>query len=265
MTAPLTPLLELHDLCSGYGKLQVLFGVTLTVGEGEIVALMGSNGAGKTTTLRTIVGQLPAMSGSVALGGKVVIGRQGATEETTPSLLSRFLPKKAVTPDDLVTQGLVLVPEGRGMLRDLSVEENLDVGAYTNKSSSRRKELFERTYDTFPILAERRKQRAGTLSGGQQQMLALGRALMADPRIMLVDEASLGLSPIMTETAFNLIADVNRTSNVAVLLVEQNVLALDLADRAYVLEKGQIVATAEGEEVRSMQGRLREAYLGAGA
>jgi branched-chain amino acid transport system ATP-binding protein len=265
MTAPHAPLLELHDLCSGYGKLQVLFGVTLTVGEGEIVALMGSNGAGKTTTLRTIVGQLPATSGSVLLAGNVVISRQGANETSSPSLLSRLLPKKAVSPDDLVAQGLVLVPEGRGMLRDLTVEENLEVGASTNSNSSRRKELFERTYDTFPILAERRKQRAGTLSGGQQQMLALGRALMADPRIMLVDEASLGLSPIMTETAFNLIADVNRTSNVAVLLVEQNVLALDLADRAYVLEKGQIVATAEGQEVRSMQGRLREVYLGASA
>ena len=259
-----TPLLEVDDLSSGYGKLQVLFGVTLSVAEGEIVALMGSNGAGKTTTLRTIVGQLPTMSGSVSVGGRRVIGRQGAAAGP-PSLLSRLLPKKAVTPDDLVTQGLVMVPEGRGMLRDLSVEENLEVGAYTNNSSARRKELFARAYDTFPILAERRKQRAGTLSGGQQQMLALGRALMADPRIMLVDEASLGLSPIMTETAFSLIADVNRTSNVAVLLVEQNVLALDLADRAYVLEKGQIVATAEGAEVRTMQGRLREAYLGAGA
>ena len=262
----MTPLLEVDDLCSGYGKLQVLFGVTLTVGEGEIVALMGSNGAGKTTTLRTIVGQLPAMSGTVTLAGKVAVGRQGTSEEGgRPSLLSRLSPKKAVSPDDLVPQGLVMVPEGRGMLRDLTVEENLEVGAYTNGSSSRVKELFERAYDTFPILAERRTQRAGTLSGGQQQMLALGRALMADPRIMLVDEASLGLSPIMTETAFSLISDVNRTSGVAVLLVEQNVLALDLADRAYVLEKGQVVATAEGDEVRRMQGLLREAYLGAGA
>lgn len=261
----MTPLLEVDDLCSGYGKLQVLFGVSLTVGEGEVVALMGSNGAGKTTTLRTVVGQLPAMSGSVALGGRTVVGRQGADPEGRPSLLSRLSPRRTVTPDDLVPQGLVMVPEGRGMLRDLTVEENLEVGAYTNRSASRVKELFERAYDTFPILAERRTQRAGTLSGGQQQMLALGRALMADPRIMLVDEASLGLSPIMTETAFSLISDVNRTSGVAVLLVEQNVLALDLADRAYVLEKGQVVATAEGDEVRRMQGLLREAYLGAGA
>jgi branched-chain amino acid transport system ATP-binding protein len=234
-------LLEVRDLCSGYGALQVLYGVSLTVGQGEVVALMGSNGAGKTTTLRTIVGLLRAMDGAVLLEGRVV----------TDS-----------TPEWLVGQGVVMVPEGRGMLRDLTVAENLALGAYSISDKTVVAESLDKAFTTFPILAERREQKAGTLSGGQQQMLALGRALMASPRLMLVDEASLGLSPIMTERAFSLINDVNKTSGVAVLIVEQNVLALDLADRAYVLEKGQVVATAEGEGVRQMQGRLRDAYLG---
>lgn len=242
--APAVPLLEVSDLCSGYGALQVLFGVSLSVHEREIVALMGSNGAGKTTTLRTVTGLLPTMSGRVHLAGVDVTGRP---------------------PEALVPRGLVMVPEGRGMLRDLTVGDNLALGAYTNPDRARVATLLDRTFTTFPILAERRAQKAGTLSGGQQQMLALGRALMADPRLMLVDEASLGLSPIATETAFALLADVNATSGVAVLIVEQNVLALDLAHRAYVLEKGQIVATAQGQEVRRMQGRLREAYLGTSA
>jgi branched-chain amino acid transport system ATP-binding protein len=148
------------------------------------------------------------------------------------------------------------------MLRDLTVAENLAVGGYSVRDKRQVAESLERAYETFPILHERREQKAGTLSGGQQQMLALGRALMASPRLMLVDEASLGLSPIMTERAFSLIADVNRTLGVAVLIVEQNVLALDLAQRAYVLEKGQVVAAAEGDDVRTMQGALRTAYLG---
>ena len=234
-------LLEVHDLCSGYGALQVLFGVSLTVGEGEVVALMGSNGAGKTTTLRTIVGLLKAMSGQVLLDDRPVTG---------------------TTPEKLVEKGVVMVPEGRGMLRELTVAENLALGAYVVSDSKQVAESLDKAFTTFPILYERREQKAGTLSGGQQQMLALGRALMASPRLMLVDEASLGLSPIMTERAFTLINEVNKTSGVAVLIVEQNVLALDLADRAYVLEKGQVVGFAEGADVRQMQGQLREAYLG---
>ena len=234
-------LLEVTDLCSGYGALQVLFGVSLRVDEGEVVALMGSNGAGKTTTLRTITGLLKPMSGSVALNDRPVTGS---------------------APERLVEQGVVMVPEGRGMLRDLTVSENLALGAYVIDDKQQVAASLEQAFTTFPILYERREQKAGTLSGGQQQMLALGRALMASPRLLLVDEASLGLSPVMTERAFSLVAEVNRSSGVAVLIVEQNVLALDLADRAYVLEKGQVVASAEGAAVREMQGQLREAYLG---
>ena len=234
-------LLEVTDLCSGYGALQVLFGVSLRVDEGEVVALMGSNGAGKTTTLRTITGLLKPMSGSVALDDRPVTGSP---------------------PERLVEKGVVMVPEGRGMLRDLTVSENLALGAYVVTDKKQVADSLDKAFTTFPILHERREQKAGTLSGGQQQMLALGRALMASPRLLLVDEASLGLSPVMTERAFSLVAEVNRSSGVAVLIVEQNVLALDLADRAYVLEKGQVVASAEGAAVRTMQGQLREAYLG---
>ena len=237
-------LLEVTDLCSGYGALQVLFGVSLRVDEGEVVALMGSNGAGKTTTLRTITGLLRTMSGTISIDD---------------------VPVRGLPPERLVDKGIVMVPEGRGMLRDLSVSENLALGAYTVNDKAVVKASLEKAFETFPILYERREQKAGTLSGGQQQMLALARALMASPRLMLVDEASLGLSPIMTERAFTLIAEVNRTSGVAVLIVEQNVLALDLADRAYILEKGQVVSSAEGDGVREMQGELRTAYLGTSA
>ena len=237
-------LLEVDSLCSGYAALQVLFSVSLTVDEGEVVALMGSNGAGKTTTLRTIVGMISPMSGRVSLDGQVVTGTM---------------------PERLVERGVVMVPEGRGMLRDLTVSENLALGAYAVRDKQQVAESLDKVFTTFSILHDRRDQKAGTLSGGQQQMLALGRALMASPRLMLVDEASMGLSPVMTERAFALIADINRTSGVAVLIVEQNVLALDLADRAYVLEKGQVVASAEGSGVRQMQAQLREAYLGTSA
>jgi branched-chain amino acid transport system ATP-binding protein len=236
-------LLEVEGLCSGYGALQVLFDVTFTVGAGEVVALMGSNGAGKTTALRTITGQLKVMAGHVRLDGEDITG---------------------LAPEQLVSRGVALSPEGRGMLRDLTVAQNLELGAYRVNDRARVAAAFDQAYATFPILAERKEQKAGTLSGGQQQMLAIARALMSGPRLLLVDEASMGLSPIMTETAFDLIAAANRMAGVAVLIVEQNVLALDLAHRAYVLEKGQVVDVAEGAAVRTMQGRLREAYLGKG-
>jgi len=218
-----------------------LFDVTFDVPAGEVVALMGSNGAGKTTTLKTITGQLKVLGGSVRLDGDDITG---------------------LPPEALVRRGVVLVPEGRGMLRDLTVAQNLELGAYVVDDRARVNAAFERAYSVFPILAERREQKAGTLSGGQQQMLAIARALMSDPRLLLVDEASLGLSPVMTETAFDLIGQANREAGVTVLIVEQNVLALDLAHRAYVLERGQVIDVAEGAAVRSMQGRLREAYLG---
>jgi branched-chain amino acid transport system ATP-binding protein len=233
--------LQVQRLSSGYGPLQVLFEVDLDIRAGEIVALMGSNGAGKTTTLRTITGQLRA------IGGHVLFGGQDVTR---------------VTPEALVRRGVALVPEGRGMLRDLTVEQNLQLGAFVVRERAVVRAAFARAYETFPILADRKQQLAGQLSGGQQQMLALARALMSNPRLLLVDEASLGLSPAMTETAFELLLHVNRTAEVALLLVEQNAFALELAERAFILEKGRIVDAAEGEAVRTMQRRLQAAYLG---
>ena len=240
-TAAAETLLDVEGLCSGYASLQVLFDVHLDVRVGEIVALMGSNGAGKTTTLRAITGLLRRTRGRIRLAG----------EDVTTA-----------TPESLVARGVALVPEGRGMLRDLTVAENLEVGAYAVRDRTAVAEATDRAYTTFPILAERRDQKAGQLSGGQQQMLAVARSLMSNPRLLLVDEASLGLAPIMIATVFDLIADVRRTAGVSVLIVEQNAAALDLADRAFVLEKGQVVDRAEGDAVRTMQARLREAYLG---
>ena len=242
MTEP-QPVLAIEGLEAGYGGLQVLFGVSLDVRPGEIVALMGSNGAGKTTTMRSITGQVRPSAGAVRLDGEDVTGRR---------------------PEWLVRRGVVLVPEGRGMLRSLTVEENLELGAWAVRDRGSVAEAFTRAYDTFPLLHERRGQRAGTLSGGQQQILALARALMSDPRVLLVDEASLGLSPSMTATAFQLLQHVNAEAGVAILLVEQHVLALELASRAFVLEKGRVVDTAEGAAVAAMEERLRDAYLGSG-
>ena len=219
----------------------MLFNVDLDVRAGEIVALMGANGAGKTTTLRAITGQLRSTSGRVRFAG--------ADITNTPTEM-------------LAVHGLSLVPEGRGMLRDLTVAENLEIGAYAVRDRREVAEATERAYTSFPILAERHDQKAGVLSGGQQQMLAVARALMSSPRLLLVDEASLGLSPVMTETVFDLIAEVRRTAGTAVLLVEQNAAALDLADRAFVLEQGKVVDRAEAAELRQMQNRLRDAYLG---
>ena len=235
------PLLVVEGLCSGYGSLQVLFDLSLDVHHGEVVALMGSNGAGKTTTMRALTGLLKRSKGRIRFDGHDVTN---------------------VTPEALVAKGMVLAPEGRGMFRDLTVAENLELGAYAIRDKAAVADSTERAYSTFPILGERREQKAGQLSGGQQQMLAIARALMSNPRLLLVDEASLGLSPAMTETVFELIDDARRRAGTAVLLVEQNAAALDLADRAFVLEKGQVVDAASGEAVKGMQRRLRDAYLG---
>jgi len=238
------PLLSMQAVESGYGDLKVLHGIDLEVHAGEVVALMGSNGAGKTTTLKTIVGLLHATDGTVSYDGHDIT-------RTSPELL--------------VPQGLVLCPEGRGMLKDLTVRQNLELGAYVIATDRALvDERLEQAFTAFPILRERHKQLAGTLSGGQQQMLAIVRAMMSGPRLLLIDEASMGLSPVMAEDTFDLIKQMNAEQGTAVLLVEQNVLALDLAHRAYVLEKGQIIQHAEGHELEDLKDRLREVYLGSG-
>ncbi|MEV4146139.1 ABC transporter ATP-binding protein [Amycolatopsis sp. NPDC049691] len=232
-------MLTLEKVCAGYGRMRILHDVDLHLDAGEIVALVGANGAGKTTTLRSICGQLKPSSGRVTLDGAPTAGRR---------------------PDQLVRDGLVHVPEDRALFGTLTVEENLRMGAWTRTPAQAASSLNE-VYELFPVLAERRTQLAQTFSGGQQQMLAIGRALMAGPRLLMLDEPSTGLSPKLTWTVLEAVQRI-RDNGVAVLLVEQNAKqALAIADRAYVLESGSTVLQGTGAELAGDQ-RVRKAYLG---
>ncbi len=235
-------MLRLENVCAGYGGLRILHELSLTVGEREIVALVGANGAGKTTTLRTICGVLRPVEGTVEFRGERVDGRRTSA---------------------LVAEGLVQVPEDRSLFGPLSVQENLDMGAWTRRGRGAREALDE-VYALFPMLAERRGQIAETLSGGQQQMLAIGRALMARPRLLMLDEPSTGLSPKLTWAVLEAITAI-RDRGIAVLLVEQNAKqALAIADRAYVMENGTTVLEGTGPELAG-DDRVKRAYLGLGA
>jgi len=233
-------LLEVKDLQISYGGINAVKGVSLTVQAGEMVALIGANGAGKTSTLKAICGVLSPSAGKVLYGGEDVTG--------TPSF-------------SLVEQGLALVPEGRGVFGRLSVEENLQMGAYTRRDGAAVKRDLERVYALFPRLKERRRQTGGTLSGGEQQMLAIGRALMSAPKLLLLDEPSMGLAPLMVQRIFETIRTV-AAEGVTVLLVEQNAkLALEASSRGYVMESGLITLTdAAGTLLANPQ--VRQAYLG---
>jgi branched-chain amino acid transport system ATP-binding protein len=232
-------LLQVSELRSGYGPVEVLRGVTLDVLRGEIVALLGSNGAGKSTLNNTVCALLPAWDGEVRFGGEV---------------LTRAHSRR------VVQAGLIQVPEGRRIFPNLSVRENLELGAYA-RAHERKAGNLERVFATFPRLAERERQRAGTMSGGEQQMLAIGRGLMAEPRLLILDEPSLGLSPILVEEMFTLIRRL-RDDGLTVLLVEQNVgQSLEIADRAYVLENGALRFAGTPAELLASD-ELRRAYLG---
>ncbi len=232
-------LLEVDSLRCGYGIVEVLFGLSFTVDEGELVVVLGANGAGKTTTLRAVSGMIPA-SGSVRLEGKEVLGRR---------------------PDQLLASGVAHVPQGRGTITALTVEDNLLVGAYQRSDGEVRDDL-EMWLEAFPRLGERRTQQAGSMSGGEQQMLAIARAFMSRPRLLLLDEPSLGLAPLVTREVFDRLRDVTERTGTAVLLVEQNAnLALDFAARAYVLEAGSIVAAGPAEELQNDES-IQKAYLG---
>jgi len=234
--------LELADVVSGYGPIEVLHGLSLRVEEGEAVTLIGANGAGKTTTLRTITGLIRPRRGEIRLDGR---------------RLDRL------PPHAIVRCGVAHVPEGRRVFGRLTVLENLELGAFTRRPGREVAEDLERVLTLFPRLRERLSQPAGTLSGGEQQMLAIGRALMARPRLLLLDEPSMGLSPVMVETIFAVIRDIHRQGT-ALLLVEQNVpLALAVASRGYVLEAGRIVAEASAADLRESD-VVRRAYLGEG-
>jgi branched-chain amino acid transport system ATP-binding protein len=231
--------LKLEGVCAGYGGLTILHELSLEVGEGEIVALVGANGAGKTTTLRTVCGVLRPTKGTIEFRGERINGRRTSA---------------------LVADGLVQVPEDRSLFGPLTVEENLTMGAWTRPGHAARGVLDE-VYTLFPMLAERRKQIAETLSGGQQQMLAIGRALMAQPRLLMLDEPSTGRSPKLTWAVLDAVRAV-RDQGIAVLLVEQNAAqALAIADRAYVMENGTTVLEGPGPELAGDE-RVKRAYLG---
>ncbi len=236
MADPLT----VDEVEVAYGDIQALWGVSLEVQEGEIVALIGPNGAGKTTLMRAIAGLHPLKSGTVQLGGKTLSN----------------LPAHRI-----VEEGVILVPEGRRLFGALTVLDNLELGAYSKRARAVRAGTLELVYELFPLLAERRGQRADTMSGGQQQMLAVGRALMGVPRLLMLDEPSLGLAPLVVENIFDTVQRMN-DQGVTIFLVEQNARqALELADRAYILEQGRIVGTGTGKELLH-DDRVREAYLG---
>ncbi|WP_433386566.1 ABC transporter ATP-binding protein [Micromonospora sp. KLBMP9576] len=233
-------LLEIDDVSLLYGRIQALHGISLTVDEGEIVALIGANGAGKSTTMRAISGIRPVASGSIRFAGEDITKLRA---------------------DLRVRRGLCQAPEGRGIFPGMSVLENLDMGAYTRRDRAGIAKDLDRVLGLFPRLAERRKQAGGTLSGGEQQMLAVGRALMSRPKLLLLDEPSMGLAPMLIQQIFDIIVEINEQGT-TVLLVEQNAQqALARAHRAYVLETGRIVKTGTGAELLH-DPAVKEAYLG---
>ena len=233
-------LLELEEVAASYGAIEALHGVSLTVGEGEIVAVLGPNGAGKTTMLR-------AISGTVKSAGVVVLGRRRLNRRT---------------PERVARLGVAHVPEGRGIYGQLTVRENLRMGAYARRGRSGFKEDYERVVGVFPWIGRRASQKAGTLSGGEQQMLAVARALMSRPRLLLLDEPSLGLAPLVVREIFRIVRALNEEQGVAGLLVEQNARsALDLASRAYVLEAGRVAVAGDAAELRANES-IQRVYLG---
>jgi branched-chain amino acid transport system ATP-binding protein len=233
-------MLRVEGLQAGYGQITALWGIDLDVAEGEIVALVGANGAGKTTTLRAISGLIRPRTGAVLLDGEPL------TQRTTMEIVGR---------------GVVHVPEGRKLFPEMSVRDNLLMGGFTRQARPHQAERLERVFATFPRLRERAHQVAGTLSGGEQQMVAIGRGLMAGPRLLMLDEPSLGLAPIMVEEMFRVIGEINR-HGVTVLLVEQNTEhALAIAHRGFVLESGRVVLRGTGQELLANP-QVREAYLG---
>lgn len=233
-------MLEIKNLEVCYGVIQAIKGISFEVNEGEVIALIGANGAGKTTTLQTITGMLKPRAGEILFEGTDI---------------------SKISGHKIVSMGMAHVPEGRRVFAELSVYENLKLGAYTRKDKTEIADSLERVYKSFPRLKERKNQLSGTLSGGEQQMLAMGRALMSKPKIILMDEPSMGLSPILVEEIFRIIQEIS-AGGTTVLLVEQNAKkALEIADRAYVLETGNIVLSGDAEEMMNNDS-IKKAYLG---
>ncbi len=234
-------MLELRSINSYYGNIQALHEISLKVEEGEIITLIGANGAGKSTTLMSISGIVPPRTGKILFRGK---------------------PIQQMSPDKIVALGICQVPEGRHIFPELTVAENLDMGAFLRRDTRQIKQDLEYIYDMFPILADRRNQPGGNLSGGEQQMLAISRALMAKPQLLLLDEPSMGLAPLVTRQIFGIIKKINKEQNTTIFLVEQNAnLALKTADRGYVLETGKITLHGPAEELLNNKD-IQKAYLG---
>ena len=233
-------MLKLEKVCAGYGDLKILFDIDLHVDEGEVVALVGSNGAGKTTILRTISGEVKITTGNITWFSEDLASK--------PQWMRAEM-------------GIAHIPQGRGILASLSIKDNLILGSYTKRTKSKRQELLKKVYEIFPILKERENQLAGTLSGGQQQMLAIGRAMMMEPKLLILDEPSLGLAPIVVEEVFRILQEL-KARGTSMLIIEQNLVkALQIADRGYVLETGKITYTGNSKDILNNP-EVRRAYLG---
>jgi branched-chain amino acid transport system ATP-binding protein len=233
-------MLKVNDINVFYGNIQALKGVSLEVKEGEIVTLIGANGAGKSTLLKTLSGLLKPKQGTIEYLGSSIAGKQAQS---------------------IVKAGISHVPEGRRVFANMTVEENLELGAYLRKDKDGIAKDLQRVFELFPRLLERRKQQSGTLSGGEQQMLAMGRAIMAKPKLLLLDEPSMGLAPLMVKTIFSIVKEINKEGT-TILLVEQNAhMALSVADRAYVIETGRVVLSGTAKELKETE-QVKAAYLG---
>jgi branched-chain amino acid transport system ATP-binding protein len=236
----MTPILQVRNLHAQYGATRVLHGMDFDVAQGGITTILGANGAGKTTTLRAVCGMVRTQ-GEITLAGERIEGK--------PT-------------EDIVRRGVAHVPDGRGTFLELTVEENLRMGAYTRKDKAQVEADYERMYGHFPRLKERRRQQAGTLSGGEQQMLAVSRALMLRPKLLLLDEPSFGLAPLIVRELFDILGEINKAEGTSILLVEQNAaLALRLADHAYLMETGKVVMSGAAEQIRNDEA-VRRSYLG---
>ena len=234
-------MLNVENLCVNYGAIKAVRDISFHVNKGEITSIIGNNGAGKSSTLKALTGIVKPASGKISLFGNDITG---------------------IKAHQVSGLGMSLVPEGRGIYTRMTVQENLEMGAFNRKDRDAVKQDFEKVYDLFPVLGERRKQKGGSLSGGEQQMLAVGRALMQSPKILLLDEPSLGLAPQVIESIFEVIKEVNRIDGTPILLVEQNVyLALEVSDRGYVLETGEMVLTDTSENLLKSE-MIQKAYLG---
>lgn len=233
-------MLEIKNLSTQYGSIRVLRDVSITAAQGKITCLLGSNGAGKTTTLKTIIGLVKPSQGEILLNGERI---------------------DVLKTPQIIHKGLAIVPEGRRLFPKLTVEDNLLIGACTIEDKHRIKENLKRSYQLFPLLEERKKQTAGTLSGGEQQMVAMCRALMSDPQYLLMDEPSLGLAPILIKEIFNTIVRINKEAGTSILLIEQNAhKAIEIADQVYVMQKGEVIMESNGDDRLSKEA-IRQAYL----